>query len=137
VKCLPSRWGAVCNRVRTGGHWSVQEKTNFLDFLAGSFAVKAFTKQWSSLLQMDNCSVIFYANNMLSTHLPILSLLAYHLWQWCLQRGITLSAKHLPGIMNTIADQESNQVEAPRGGIRHNSTDKGGTYNPCLRPMGK
>ena len=32
---------------------------------------------------------------------------ACQLWQWCLQRGITLSAEHLPGSSNIIADQES------------------------------
>ena len=31
----------------------------------------------------------------------------YRTWQWCLQRGITLSADHLPGIYNTTGDAKS------------------------------
>ena len=29
------------------------------------------------------------------------------LWLWCLQRDISLIAEHLPGVQNTIADEES------------------------------
>ena len=29
------------------------------------------------------------------------------LWFWCMNRDITLVAEHLPGVLNTIADQES------------------------------
>lgn len=46
------------------------------------------------------------------TYSPSLSLQACQLWQWCLQRGILLAAEHLPGASNTVADQESRQVES-------------------------
>ena len=36
-----------------------------------------------------------------------LSQAACDLWRWCLQRGITLSAVHLPGVQNSTADGES------------------------------
>ena len=48
-------WGAACNGARTGGHWSVQERTlriNSLELLAGSFAIKAFAKHRSKI-QID------------------------------------------------------------------------------------
>ena len=32
------------------------------------------------------------------------------MWDWCLQRGITLSASHLPGLNNVVADFESREV---------------------------
>ena len=30
-----------------------------------------------------------------------------HLWTWCLERGLTLSAEYLPGVLNINADRES------------------------------
>jgi len=56
--------------MRTAGHWSDQETTlhiNSLELLAGSFAIKDFTKHWSKiriLLQMDNSTVVVYVNRM-------------------------------------------------------------------------
>lgn len=43
----------------------------------------------------------------LSTRSHALANSVCQLWQWCLQRGITLSAEYLPGANNTVADQES------------------------------
>ena len=40
------------------------------------------------------------------TRSPELMRVACSLWDWCLQRGITLSASHLPGVNNLIADQD-------------------------------
>ena len=102
----------MCNGARTGGHRSVQERTlhiNSLELLAGSFAIKAFAKHRSKiqiLLQMENSTAVAYVNKMGGTHSLSLSLQAGHLWKWCLQQEILLSAEHLPGVANTIADQE-------------------------------
>ena len=118
-------WGAVCNGTRTGGHWSDQEKAlhiNSLELLAGSFAVKAFTKHNSKirvLLQMDNSTAVSYVNRMGGTHSLSLSLQACHLWHWCLEKEILLSAQHLPGVANTMADQESRQIEASTEWMLH------------------
>jgi len=118
-------WGAVCNGTRTGGHWSDQEKAlhiNSLELLAGSFAVKAFTKHNSKirvLLQMDNNTAVSYVNRMGGTHSLSLSLQACHLWHWCLEKEILLSAQHLPGVANTMADQESRQIEASTEWMLH------------------
>lgn len=59
-------------------------------------------------LQMDNNIACFYVRKMGS---PKLSEQACRLWQWCLQRNITLSAEYLPGTNNWIADRESHQVQ--------------------------
>ncbi len=39
-----------------------------------------------------------------------LARLALSLWDWCLRRGITLSAEHLPGVENLAADRESRLI---------------------------
>lgn len=57
-------WGAVCNKVHTGGPWSPQERTmriNCLELLAASLAVKCFAKDKTNLtihLKMDSISAL-------------------------------------------------------------------------------
>ena len=78
-------WGAVSNGTRTGGPWSGQERTlhiNSLELLAGSFAIKAYTKHRNNihvLLQMDNSTAVPYMNKMGGTRSLSLSLQACHL----------------------------------------------------------
>ena len=57
-------------------------------------------------LKLDNTTAVACINTMASTKPQLMSLTA-NLWQWALNRKITLSAEHLPGSMNTIADHES------------------------------
>ena len=83
-----SGWGAVCQGVTTGGLWSQMEKKlhiNCLELLAGSFAVKSFTKDRLCVhvrLRMDNVSAVAYINRLGGTHSLILSNLALALWEW-------------------------------------------------------
>ena len=106
-------WGAVCNGVRFGGLWSQAERLhhiNCLELLAGAFALKSFTKNQILLhvrLRMDNTTAIAYINKLGGTHSLVLSNLVARLWSWALNRGMILSAEHLPGIWNTQADPES------------------------------
>ena len=106
-------WGARCTNIQTGGLWSDEEgmmHINCLELLAGAFAVKAFRKASKDIhirLRMDNTTAVSYINKMGVTHSHTLAKMAYSLWQWCLGRGIVLSAEHLPGSQNMFADRES------------------------------
>ena len=76
---------------------------NCLELLAGSFAVKSFTKDRLCVhvrLRMDNVSAVAYINRLGGTHSLILSNLAPALWEWALKRSIFLSAEHLSGALN-------------------------------------
>ena len=102
-------WGACCNGVRTGGIWSHRERLqhiNCLELMAGGFAIKSFCKNRASIqvkLLMDNTTAIAYINRMGGSS-PVLASLVYEIWQWCLQREISLTAHHIPGIYNNAAD---------------------------------
>ena len=106
-------WGAVCQGETAGGLWSQMEKKlhiNCLELLAGSFAVKSFTKDRLCVhvrLRMDNVSAVAYINRLEGTHSLILSNLALAFWEWALKRNIFLSAEHLSGALNVSADWES------------------------------
>ena len=106
-------WGAHCNGLSTGGLWSQSEQflhINCLELLAGSFAIKCFAKDKTNIhiqLFMDNVTALTFINKMGGTKSRVLASLSRDLWQWCLQRQITVSATHIPGILNVNADRES------------------------------
>jgi len=58
-------------------------------------------------LLMDNVTALTLINKMGGTKSRALTSLSHNLWQWCLQRQITVSATHIPGILNVNADRES------------------------------
>ena len=110
-------WGAASGQMSTGGLWSEDERAqhiNALELAGGALAIKTFTKGRENLhvhLRMDNMTVI-YINRMGGTRSQTLSQEACNLWHWCLQQGITLSAEHLPGTENTVADMESRTLRS-------------------------
>jgi len=88
---------------------------NYLELLAATFAVKAFTKDQEDIhvhLRMDNRTAVFYVNRMGGTHSPIMSRLAIQFWRWWLEKNLSLSAEYLPGVDNCIADEESRLIQS-------------------------
>ena len=110
--------GAATEQMSTGGLWSEKERThhiNLLEQAGGALATKTFTKGRKNthvLLRMGNTTAIAYINRMGGTRSQTLSQAACDLWHWCLQQGITLSAVHLLGVMNSIADGESRSLQS-------------------------
>ena len=93
-------WGAVCQGIRTGGPWSTQEKNlhiNCLELLEGRDDTAEDGQHNGNCVHQQQRVTIS----------PELNHLAKDLWLWCLERDISLTAQHLPGIQNTIADEES------------------------------
>ena len=68
---------------------------------------------------MDNTTAIAYLNHMGGTRSQSLAQCALQLWQWCLQRGITISAEHLPGVKNIKADVESRTLHSSAEWMLH------------------
>ena len=50
---------------------------------------------------------VAYINKMGGTHSRKLCDLALEMWEWCIERRLTVHAEHLPGKFNVIADFES------------------------------
>ena len=110
-------WGAVLNgQSQTGGVWSPEEAThhiNYLELLAAFLAIKAFGKTWQNitvLLRLDNVTAVSYINQKGGTVSRALCKLAISIWTWCTERNITIEAEHLPGQLNSQADQESRTI---------------------------
>ena len=82
---------------------------NVLELKATFLAIQAFLKNQSNLavkLRLDNTTAVTYVNNQGGTRSPSLTLLTLELWNWCLQRNILITAEHLPGVSNVLADRE-------------------------------
>jgi hypothetical protein len=99
--------------MKTGGLWSANDQKNHINWLElqGAYlALQSFlTKKQGVhvLLMMDSQVAIAYINKMGGTHSQKLSDLALQLWNWCIQRSITVHAEHVPGRLNVTADYES------------------------------
>lgn len=108
-------WGAFCKGSATNGRWSNHEKNfhiNFLELKAAFLALKAFMKYQhhkTVCLRMDNSTAVAHINNKGGTRSSLLVSLTLEIWEWCLQREILISAQHLPGKDNCIADKESRE----------------------------
>ncbi len=105
--------GAVCDGQTTRGHWTLQEKQkhiNYLELLAAKLALKAFcsdTQNIQVLIRLDSVTAVSYINKMGGTHSLECNSVARDIWEFCIQRNIWVTAAHLPGVMNCIADRES------------------------------
>ena len=106
-------WGAYCRGVRTRGQWSQEEMLlhiNCKEMLAAFLALQTFVRDMKEVhvrIKVDNTTTMYYINHMGGTHSPQLMKLTHKIWTWCLDRKLHLSAEHLPGKLNVIADQES------------------------------
>ena len=83
---------------------------NCLELTAAMLAVQVVAKDRSGvsiLLQLDNQTAVAYINHLGGTVSLQLVQLAKALWLWALQQEIMLSAQHIPGVTNQVADAES------------------------------
>ena len=102
-------WGAIDldSNEYAQGRWNLQESShsiNYLELMATFYALQSLYKNDRGLhieIQSDNTSCIKYINDLGGIVSEDMDLLATHIWQWCLQRDIYISAIYCPGIQNT------------------------------------
>ena len=83
---------------------------NTLELLAAKFVLQSFGKDSSGChikLMLDNMTAVSYANKMGGTHSLDCQLVAREIWLWTKERGIWLSANHIAGSDNIVADFKS------------------------------
>jgi hypothetical protein len=106
-------WGAECSGVTTQGLWAKEEATqhiNVLELKAVLFAVKGFVKEKTPThihVRIDNTVAVANINKKGGTKSKPLLEVTRDLWEFCLQRQIMLTAEHLPGVTNLMADYQS------------------------------
>ena len=64
----------------------------------------------SFLFLLDNVTATALLNRMGGTHSVRLSDLAVEIWDWCIQRNVTIHTEHSPGVENVRAAWESRHL---------------------------
>ena len=106
-------WGGIIdNTLKTRGQWSADEMKlhiNLKELQAAFFMLQSFCQNYHDThirLKLDNTTAVACINRMASTK-PSLMKMTKQIWVWAIERQIHLSAEHLPGRYNCIADHES------------------------------
>ena len=105
-------WGAVMD-VSTGGRWDPQEAQlhiNCLELTAAFFGLKCFCDNLRDThvrVMVDNSTAVAYINAMGGMKSTLCNEIAKKIWFWCIERGLWLSACHIPGKSNVQADTAS------------------------------
>ena len=113
-------WGAVFEALpsegaqqSTGGRWTLEEKLehiNGLELKAGLLGLQSFCSNLSNVhikIFFDNTCAVAYLNHQGGMHSVYCDKLAHSIWAFCQQRNLWVTAAHLPGQLNTLADAKS------------------------------
>ena len=114
-------WGGVANNIRTGGRWVSNELShhiNYLELLAAFYNLKSYCVDMRNehiRLYLDNVTAVAFINGMGGTRSELCNKLSHDIWVWCIDRNLWVSAAHIPGVNNSVADSESR--------LRHDPTE--------------
>ena len=103
-------WGGHLGDQTASGTWQPQEKSrhiNWLELQAVWLTLQHFLPQLGGTVVevlSDNMTTVSYINKQGGTHSLLLCRLALDLWEWCDEHRIVISAVHLAGESNILAD---------------------------------
>ena len=106
-------WGAHCAHMIAQGHWLTQQSKLYINVLELKAVLLALFVPQLSLHQRiiqvasDNTTVCAYINKLGGTRSWDLFALTWHLFAFCRKNKVVLTARHIPGVMNLVADQLS------------------------------
>ncbi len=108
-------WGASCDLGQTGGHWLVTEtgmSINALELKAGLFGLQSLLPRTCRhvRMMMDNTTAVACVNKMGTSHSKHCNMITKQIWDFCIEKGVWLSAAHVPGRENVDADLESRKI---------------------------
>ena len=106
-------WGAHIGQQETGGIWSSTSPDlhiNFLELKAVLLALQHFEQLVQGhhvIVMSDNMTAVGHIKNQGGTHSRQLFALTAEIFQWADSHHVVLSARHIPGHLNVIADRLS------------------------------
>ena len=106
-------WGAHLNEHTARGTWSLPESklhVNHLELKAVFLTLKEFQDLCSitiALVATNNTTVVAYINKEGGMKSGPLCALLWRILSWCTRKQITLKARHIPSLLNMIADKLS------------------------------
>ena len=102
-------WGASCDLGQTEGHWLVTEtgmSINTLELKAGLFGLQSLLPRTCRHVRMMMACV----NKMGTSHSKHCNMIIKQISDFCIEKGVWLSAAHVPGRENVDADLESRKI---------------------------
>ena len=111
-----SGWGAIFDSTKTNGLWSISESpehVNILELRAILFGLMALVDQTGLHIKVlsDNTTAVSGVNKMGTSHSQDCNTIVKLIWQFAKSNNLWLSATHIPGIFNKVADTESRKHE--------------------------
>ena len=101
-----------CIRRNTQGYkWDFMEQETSINYLELKAYASLYTGYKHVRIMSDNTSAIAYINKQGGTHSMALNDLAVDLWKICIDMGIYISAAHIPGKHNVLADEASRKFQ--------------------------
>ena len=118
-KHLGGGWGASDGKNENiNGRWSFEEQKmdiNCLELKAKKLAVQSYVPLYDVChhirIMSDNTSAIAYLNKQGGTRCMAQNVLAIEIWEYVKERGIHISAAHIPGKHNILADEASRKFQ--------------------------
>jgi hypothetical protein len=106
-------WGCVCNDLKASGRWSSDEihlHINVLELKAILFSLLSLFKDIQNShirVLSDSSTAVSYINNFGGVKSIQCHRVSKEIWLWAIANNNHLSAEHLPGSQNAIADRAS------------------------------
>ena len=106
-------WGAHLDEFTARGTWSQPESKlhiNYLELKAVFLALREFQDLCVGkmvLVATDNTTVVAYINKEGGMRSGPLCALLWRILTWCTSKQVTLRARHIPGLLNVVADKLS------------------------------
>ena len=100
----------IDSKMHCNGRWKPHESDyaiNYLELLAIFFTLRSLYHDYTDVhiqIQCDNVSAIAYINDLGGMTSVDMDRLAKKIWTWCIQRRIFISAVHIKGTNNVVAD---------------------------------
>ena len=110
-------WGASDSKVTINGRWSESEKLshiNYLEMKAIFLSLKSLLPQQDSKhvrVFTDNITALTYINKKGGTVSKQCNEMAVAIWEVCLEYNTHITAAHIPGKHNTLADTASRKFD--------------------------
>ena len=124
-------WGAHLDDRHLAGLWTNHQRSHHINWLElkavwlGLVGCQDLIQNQPVLVRTDNSAVVSYINHQGGTRSLDMCSLTLEMFRWCAQRSISLSAHHLAGRLNVLADALSrNRWIDPREWSLHRSVAK-------------
>jgi hypothetical protein len=111
-----SGWGITCvtdNALESQGVWSAEQQSlhiNVRELYVAFICLTIFCPEMSEVhicFHLDNSTAVSYVNQMGGMKSLACDTVARKIWDWCIVRNIWVSAVHIAGSKNAIADKLS------------------------------